>query len=118
MSSLNATQADGYYVPPEYYSSGAYKKKSINQFQKSKGHNQYLERGVVRFELPYDGFCELCESHVGKGTRFNAHKKHVDNYYTSKIWEFTMTCRVCVQTKNKQTLFFPVVYWTIPWETQ
>ena len=103
MSSLNATQADGYYVPPEYYSSGTYKKKSINQFQKSKGHNQYLERGVVRFELPYDGFCELCESHVGKGTRFNAHKKHVDDYYTTKIWEFTMTCRVCVSSEKKQT---------------
>ena len=64
-----------------------YEKKSINQFQKSKGHNQYLERGIVRFEWPCEGFCELCESHVGKDTRFNALKKHVDDYYTTKIWK-------------------------------
>lgn len=42
MSSLAATQADGYYVPPDYYDSGAYKKQTKNQFNKSKGHNQFL----------------------------------------------------------------------------
>jgi coiled-coil domain-containing protein 130 len=52
MSSLAATQADGYYLPPEYYDSGTYKKKSKNAFAKSKGHNQYEQSGVVRFELP------------------------------------------------------------------
>jgi coiled-coil domain-containing protein 130 len=52
MSSLAATQADGYYLPPEYYDSGTYKKKSKNQFANSKGHNQYVQSGVVRFELP------------------------------------------------------------------
>jgi len=41
MSSLSATQADGYYIPPSYIESGAYKKQSINQYAKSKGHNQY-----------------------------------------------------------------------------
>lgn len=95
MSSLNATQADGYYAPPEYYESGAYKKQSISQFAGSKGHNQYLQRSVVRFELPYDGFCTKCSAHVGKGTRFNAHKSHADNYFTTKIWEFTTRCRAC-----------------------
>eukprot|EP00540_Astrosyne_radiata_P016122 CAMPEP_0116853432 /NCGR_PEP_ID=MMETSP0418-20121206/17911_1 /TAXON_ID=1158023 /ORGANISM="Astrosyne radiata, Strain 13vi08-1A" /LENGTH=46 /DNA_ID= /DNA_START= /DNA_END= /DNA_ORIENTATION= len=46
MSSLAATQADGYYCQ--------YKKKSKNQFAGSKGHNQFSQKGVVRFELPYD----------------------------------------------------------------
>lgn len=81
MSSLAATQADGYYIPDEYYTSGAYKKKSISQFSGSKGHNQYLQRSVVRFELPFDGFCTKCDAIVGKGTRFNAHKAHVDDYF-------------------------------------
>ena len=101
MSSLNATQADGYYIPPDYVNSGAYKKKSLNQFNNNKGHNQYLTNSVVRFELPYDGFClnEECGAHVGKGTRFNAHKAHVDDYFTTKIWEFTMKCRSCASSK-------------------
>ena len=93
MSSLAATQADGYYVPPEYYDSG--QKKTKNQIEGSKGHNQFVQRGVVRFELPYDGFCENCGDHVGKGTRFNAVKTKVGNYFSTPIWEFTMSCRVC-----------------------
>ena len=95
MSSLAATQADGYHIPDEYYTSGAYKKKSISQFNGSKGHNQYLQRSVVRFELPFDGFCTQCSAIVGKGTRFNAHKAHIDNYFSSKIYEFTTKCRSC-----------------------
>lgn len=101
MSSLSATQADGYYVPPAYLESGKFKKQSLNQFAGSKGHNQYLQRSVVRFELPHDGFCMGCKTHVGKGTRFNAHKAHVDDYFTTKIWEFTMKCRACANTTFK-----------------
>ena len=44
MSSLAATQADGYYLPPSYFSSGAYKKKSKNEFAGSKGHNQFVAK--------------------------------------------------------------------------
>ena len=95
MSSLAATQADGYYIPPAYLESGAYKKKSLNQYNNSKGHNQYLTRSVCRFELPFDGFCTLCDAIVGKGTRFNAHKSHVGDYYTTKIYEFVTKCRSC-----------------------
>ncbi|KAL7493935.1 hypothetical protein ACHAWT_005332 [Skeletonema menzelii] len=115
MSSLAATQADGYHIPEEYYTSGAYKKKSISQFNGSKGHNQYLQRSVVRFELPFDGFCTQCDAIVGKGTRFNAHKAHVDDYFSSKIYEFTTKCRSCadcefrIRTNPKERTFDYVV---------
>mmetsp|Transcript_15938 Transcript_15938/g.33334 ORF Transcript_15938/g.33334 Transcript_15938/m.33334 type:complete len:357 (-) Transcript_15938:67-1137(-) len=89
MSSLAATQADGYYVPPEQLDAGAYKPKA--------NHNQYLQRNVVRFELPFDGFCTRCDAIVGKGTRFNAHKAHVGDYFSSKIYEFTTKCRSCAK---------------------
>ena len=111
MSSLAATQADGYYIPPSYLESGAYKKKSINQYQGSKGHNQYLQRNVCRFELPFDGFCTDCDAIVGKGTRFNTHKAHVDDYFTTKIYEFTTRCRACgkcefkIRTNPKERTF-------------
>jgi len=111
MSSLAATQADGMYIPPEYLESGAFKKKSLNQFNKSKGHNQFLQRNVCRFELPFDGFCTGCNEIVGKGTRFNAHKAHVDDYFTTKIYEFTTRCRKCgdvefrIRTNPKERTF-------------
>uniref|UniRef100_A0A7S2LH83 Uncharacterized protein n=1 Tax=Leptocylindrus danicus TaxID=163516 RepID=A0A7S2LH83_9STRA len=98
MSSLAATQADGYYVPPDYYDSGAYKKQTKNQFNKSKGHNQFLTNGVCRFELPYNGIClnEKCGQIIRRGTRFNAKKTECkEMYYTSKIYEFRMNCRRC-----------------------
>jgi hypothetical protein len=111
MSSLSATQADGYYLPVEYFESGAYKKKSKNQFSGSKGHNQYQVNGVVRFELPYDGFCHGCGAHVSKGTRFNAEKARGGNYFSTVIWEFKMKCRICakqefiIKTNPKEQAF-------------
>jgi len=97
MSSLKATQADGFYRPPAYFDSGSYKKKSLNQYVGSKGHNQFLTKSIVRFELPYDGICLTCQEVASKGTRFNASKVHVDNYFSSKIFEFTMKCNTCKQ---------------------
>eukprot|EP00980_Cylindrotheca_fusiformis_P020744 scaffold7745_cov103-Cylindrotheca_fusiformis.AAC.5 len=92
MSSLAATQADGYYLPPEYYDSGTYKKKSKNQFAKSKGHNQYEKSGVVR----YKGVCLSCKQSIMRGTRYNAKKVETDeSYFTTKILEFQMACRNC-----------------------
>lgn len=112
MSSLKATQSDGYYIPPDYLNSGAYKKKSLNQYNQSKGHNQYLKNNVVRFEIPYDGFClrKSCGCHVAKGTRYNAQKEQVGTYFSSKIWEFRMTCRECsnpfaIRTNPKERCF-------------
>jgi coiled-coil domain-containing protein 130 len=96
MSSLAATQADGYYVPPEYFESGQYKHKSKNQFAGSKGHNQYLQKGIVRFELPYKSVCGNCHESIARGTRFNAHKiKTEEAYFTTSIWEFQLSCRKC-----------------------
>jgi len=87
-------------VPPAYYDSGRYKKESRNKFSGSqKGHNQYLQNGVVRFELPYHGTCTGCGTPVGKGTRFNATKRQAGNYLTSPIWEFIMKCRKCAKVE-------------------
>jgi len=106
MSSLAATQADGYYVPSSYYDSGAYQKQTRNQFQASssssnptkKSHNQFVQSGVVRFELPEDGFCQGCECCMTKGMRFNAEKVETnESYFSTKIWEFRMKCRQCAQ---------------------
>lgn len=103
MSSLAATQADGYYVPPEYFESGAYQKKSKNQWHaatasqgKAKSNHS---QPVVRFELPHSGVCEACDARIMRGTRYNATKIATDEFYFStRIWEFRIQCRAdCTQ---------------------
>ncbi|CAB9519376.1 coil domain-containing protein 130 homolog [Seminavis robusta] len=100
MSSLAATQADGYYLPPEYFESGAYRKLTRNQWQaKQSGAAKPKQIPVVRFELPCSGSCTGCGHFILKGTRYNAEKiKTGEKYLSSPIWEFRMKCRNCCET--------------------
>jgi len=111
MSSLSATQTDGYDAAPGYYDGGQHKKTSRNQLAGSEGHTQYLQRGVVRFKSPYDGFCMRCSAHVSRGTGCNAEKSKAGAYLTSPIYEFRMKCRICaavdfmIRTNPKERCF-------------
>lgn len=96
MSSLAAARADNFYYPPEW----SPKKGSLNKF-----HGQHalrerarkLDQGIliIRFEMPFNIWCGGCESMIAKGVRFNAEKKQVGNYYSTKIWSFTMKSACC-----------------------
>ncbi len=84
-------------------------------FQGSKGHNQFEQKGIVRFEMPYNMWCGSCKvligaeprcsspvgrlcvllpmgrtalSHAGRGTRFNSDKLNVGKYFSTTIWAF------------------------------
>jgi len=57
MSSLDAKQADGYYLPQSILESGANKKKAKNQIAGNNGHNQYEAKRICRFKLPYNEIC-------------------------------------------------------------
>ncbi len=50
---------------------------------------------ILSFTLPSGSGCGHL---VGRGTRFNAHKSHVGNYMSSKIYEFIMKCRSCAKS--------------------
>ncbi len=52
---------------------------------------------VIRFEMPFNVWCEGCSSHIGKGVRYNAEKKKTGNYYSTPIYTFTMKCHLCPQ---------------------
>ncbi|KAI5678680.1 hypothetical protein M9H77_09630 [Catharanthus roseus] len=96
MSSLAAARADNFYYPPEWTP----KQGSLNKF-----HGQHalrerarkLDQGIliIRFEMPFNIWCGGCESMIAKGVRFNAEKKQVGNYYSTKIWSFTMKSACC-----------------------
>lgn len=50
---------------------------------------------IVRFELPFHLFCSHCSTHIAQGTRFNAEKKLIGEYMSSKIWSFSCKCMQC-----------------------
>ena len=89
MSTLSAARADNFYYPPGWDPS----KESLNQHTgHTKGRNQYEQKGLIRFELPFDGWCTKCGRHVAKGVRFNASKKADGKYHSTTIWKFGMGC--------------------------
>ncbi|CEL91955.1 unnamed protein product [Vitrella brassicaformis CCMP3155] len=100
MSSLAAARADNYYYGPSYGPQHG----SLNKYRGSHGalgdRAKRLHEGIliIRFELPFKCICTKCGSYIAKGVRFNAEKKCIGNYYTTKIWEFRMTCYYCDNT--------------------
>lgn len=94
MSSLAASRADNFYYPPEWEPSMG----SISKFQGSKGKNQYEQHGIIRFELPFDGWCLNCNVHMSKGLRFNAKKVRSGEYFSTPIWKFSTKCYDCNQS--------------------
>jgi hypothetical protein len=95
MSSLAASQADGFYFPPEYLDNEVNKKMGLSKYQGSKGANQYQQKGIIRFELPFDAWCLKCKRHMSKGLRFNAKKDKCGNYFSTVIFSFSTKCPSC-----------------------
>ena len=64
-----------------------------------------LDQGilVIRFEMPFNVWCAGCGHLIGKGVRFNAEKKAIGNYFSTKIWSFSMTSPCCQEHIEVQT---------------
>ncbi|CAG9467349.1 unnamed protein product [Pedinophyceae sp. YPF-701] len=96
--SLTAVGADGYYLPPEY---DPRKHGSIDKYQNSRGslgdrtRKAHLGILIIRFEMPFNVWCLGCGHHIGKGVRFNAEKKQVGMYHSTKVWSFTFRTPCC-----------------------
>ncbi|CAF0867610.1 unnamed protein product [Brachionus calyciflorus] len=58
-----------------------------------------LDQGIliIRFEMPYNIWCDGCKAHIAMGVRYNAEKKKVGMYYSTPIFEFRMKCHLCDQ---------------------
>ncbi|GAA5989814.1 hypothetical protein JCM11641_003376 [Rhodosporidiobolus odoratus] len=80
------------YDPEKYTSLNAYRGKHALGDRARKIDQGIL---VVRFELPYNIWCNGCNNHIGQGVRYNAEKKRVGSYYSSAIWSFRMKCHLC-----------------------
>ncbi|KAG0233900.1 hypothetical protein BGW41_001341 [Actinomortierella wolfii] len=89
-------KATNKYYPPDWDPS----KGSINKYvgqHPLRDRARKLDQGIliVRFELPFNIWCNGCENHIGRGVRYNAEKKKVGNYYSTPILSFRMKCHLC-----------------------
>ncbi|BDA46914.1 Coiled-coil domain-containing protein 130 homolog [Coccomyxa sp. Obi] len=104
MSTLAAARADNFYYPPEWDPS----KGGLNKFQGQhplRERAKKLDQGilVIRFEMPFNVWCNGCGHLIGKGVRFNAEKKQIGSYFSTKIWSFSMTAPCCSEHIEVQT---------------
>ena len=84
------------YYPPDYDP----KYGGLNKFQgthalRERARKLHLGILIIRFEMPYNIWCDGCKNHVGMGVRYNAEKKKVGMYYTTPIYQFRMKCHLC-----------------------
>ena len=68
---------------------------------------------IVRFEMPFNIWCLNCNSHIGRGVRFNAEKKKIGMYHSTPILSFRMKCHLCggwfeIQTDPKESEYVVV----------
>ncbi|KAM9244996.1 putative splicing factor YJU2B isoform 1-T4 [Dugong dugon] len=93
------------YYPPDF---NPEKHGSLNRYHNShplRERARKLSQGIliIRFEMPYNIWCDGCKNHIGMGVRYNAEKKKVGNYYTTPIYRFRMKCHLCVNHIEMQT---------------
>ncbi|KAL8164516.1 UNVERIFIED_CONTAM: hypothetical protein K2H54_052710 [Gekko kuhli] len=93
------------YYPPDFDPA---KHGSLNKYRNShplRERARKLSQGIliIRFEMPYNIWCDGCKNHIGMGVRYNAEKKKVGNYYTTPIYRFRMKCHLCPNHIEMQT---------------
>lgn len=104
MSTLKAARADNFYQPPDWdpqrESRNAYQASGKAEWQAHplrERAKKLRTEGVlvVRFEMPFNIWCGSCSAHIAQGVRFNAEKKCVGKYHSTKIWAFGLKCHLC-----------------------
>ncbi|CAH2260110.1 coiled-coil domain-containing protein 130 homolog [Pararge aegeria] len=84
------------YYPPDY-------DPTVGGLNKFRGTHALRERArklhmgilIIRFEMPYNIWCDGCKNHIGMGVRYNAEKTKIGMYYTTPVYQFKMKCHLC-----------------------
>ncbi|KAF8782036.1 coiled-coil domain-containing protein 130 homolog [Argiope bruennichi] len=92
------------YYPPDWTPN----KGSINKFRgthalRERARKLHMGILIIRFEMPFNIWCNGCENHIGMGVRYNAEKTKVGMYYTTPIYKFRMKCHLCTNHFEIQT---------------
>ncbi|KAI4503219.1 hypothetical protein M0802_001441 [Mischocyttarus mexicanus] len=84
------------YYPPDY-------DPRVGGINKFLGTHALRERArklhmgilIIRFEMPYNIWCNGCGNHIGMGVRYNAEKTKIGMYYSTPLYQFRMKCHLC-----------------------
>ncbi|XP_014239158.1 coiled-coil domain-containing protein 130 homolog [Cimex lectularius] len=84
------------YYPPDYNPA----KGGLNKFLgthalRERARKLHMGILIIRFEMPFNIWCEGCKNHIGMGVRYNAEKKKIGMYYTTPVYQFRMKCHLC-----------------------
>eukprot|EP01062_Namystynia_karyoxenos_P055346 TRINITY_DN46128_c0_g1_i1.p1 TRINITY_DN46128_c0_g1~~TRINITY_DN46128_c0_g1_i1.p1 ORF type:complete len:442 (+),score=129.47 TRINITY_DN46128_c0_g1_i1:94-1419(+) len=93
------TSGFGPYRPPEFFDDGAYKKGDIDKYH---GQHRLVAQGgykrlkkmqegvlLVRFEMPFDTWCDGCGGLIAMGVRFGeCEKTRVGSYFSTPLFRF------------------------------
>lgn len=84
------------YYPPDYDP----KVGGLNKFLGThalRERARKLDQGIliIRFEMPYNIWCDGCQNHIGMGVRYNAEKTRTGMYYSTPLYKFRMKCHLC-----------------------
>lgn len=93
---MGERKGTNHYYPPDY-------DPKVGGLNKWLGTHALRERArkihmgiiIIRFEMPYNIWCEGCKNHIGMGVRYNAEKTKVGMYYSTPVYQFKMKCHLC-----------------------
>nr|CAG4644298.1 EOG090X0DK6 [Lepidurus arcticus] len=84
------------YYPPDWRPEmGSVNKYHGTHALRERANKLHLGILIIRFEMPYNIWCEGCNNHVGMGVRYNAQKKKIGMYYSTPVYQFRMKCHLC-----------------------
>lgn len=93
---MGERKGQNHYYPPDYDP----KVGGLNKFLgthalRERARKLHLGILIIRFEMPYNIWCEGCKNHIGMGVRYNAEKTKIGMYYTTPVYQFRMKCHLC-----------------------
>ncbi|XP_074642683.1 coiled-coil domain-containing protein 130 homolog [Tubulanus polymorphus] len=85
------------YYPPDFDPKKHYSLNGYHGTHALRERARKIDQGIIiiRFEMPYNIWCEGCGIHIAMGVRYNAEKTKAGMYYTTPIYKFNMKCHFC-----------------------
>nr|CAG4637346.1 EOG090X0DK6 [Ceriodaphnia reticulata]SVE73191.1 EOG090X0DK6 [Ceriodaphnia reticulata] len=84
------------YYPPDWRPEmGSINKYHGTHALRERANKLHLGILIIRFEMPYNIWCDGCKNHIGMGVRYNAEKTKVGMYYSTPVYQFRFKCHLC-----------------------
>lgn len=93
---MGERKGTNHYYPPDYDPKvGGLNKWLGTHALRERARKVHLGIIIIRFEMPYNIWCDGCKNHIGMGVRYNAEKTKVGMYYSTPVYQFKMKCHLC-----------------------